>query len=397
MKPRIMKAKVLLPLFLALAVAFHVPGASAQYAPSEPAKPDRPAAPQEFGADKSYVTPLLEIPVFLLLLNGADRLLYPDAREPNGQKTYDTTPSTTWDHIAHGHWVYDRDPFGVNQFEHPYQGSVFHGFARSAGLNYWEALLYDNYGSYLWKMAGETGDPSINDMITTGQAGSLFGEALFRMASLVLETDDGRKPGFWRELGAAVISPSMAANRLVFGERFSPVFRSHDPATFWRLRLGVSQNFDQIDNAGSSTVSRYEGTLDYTMAYGLPGKPGYSYTRPFDYFHFESSVAYSSKRTTFDNVMIRGLLFGTDYGPATPTAASGAFTAAMTTSRRRSSAFRARPSRWGRRSSRGSRREWRFRARCSAAPAMAQPGTSHLRVCATTTTALLRRGSSLCA
>jgi len=23
------------------------------------------------------------------------------------------------------------------------------------------------------------------------------------------------------------------------------------------------------------------------MAYGLPGKPGYTYTRPFDYFHFE--------------------------------------------------------------------------------------------------------------
>jgi hypothetical protein len=34
-------------------------------------------------------------------------------------------------------------------------------------------------------MAGETDPPSINDMITTGQAGSLLGEALYRMADLV--------------------------------------------------------------------------------------------------------------------------------------------------------------------------------------------------------------------
>ena len=36
------------------------------------------------------------------------------------------------------------------------------------------------------KMAGETDPPSINDMITTGQAGSLLGEALYRMADRLL-------------------------------------------------------------------------------------------------------------------------------------------------------------------------------------------------------------------
>jgi hypothetical protein len=127
------------------------------------------------GTGKSYLIPALEIPAFLLLLNGYDRLAYPDAVEPDGKKTYSSNLSTTWDHVVNGHWVIDRDPFAMNQFNHPYQGSVFHGFARSAGLNYWEALLYDNVGSYLWKMAGETGDPSLNDQITTGQAGSFLG------------------------------------------------------------------------------------------------------------------------------------------------------------------------------------------------------------------------------
>ena len=46
------------------------------------------------GIGKSYLIPALEIPAFLLLLNGYDRLAYPDLKEPDGKKTYSTTPST---------------------------------------------------------------------------------------------------------------------------------------------------------------------------------------------------------------------------------------------------------------------------------------------------------------
>jgi hypothetical protein len=276
-------------------------------------KPVAPVAASSWGtgAHKSYLIPALEIPAFLMLLNVYDRYAYPDLLEPDGKKTYSTTPSTTWDHIVNGHWVIDRDQFAMNQFNHPYQGSIFHGFARSAGLNYWEALLYDNAGSYLWKMAGETGDPSINDQITTGQAGSFLGEALFRMANLVLE-GEGEKPGFWRELGAAALSPSMGFNRYSFGDRFKPLFSSHNPATFWRLQLGASLSENLNDKGGPNTIKRTETTAAFTMAYGLPGKPGYSYDRPFDYFHFELSTL-GTLDNPVDNIMIRGLLYGTDY------------------------------------------------------------------------------------
>ena len=170
----------------------------------------------ETGAGKSYLIPALEIPAFLLLLNGYDRLAYPNSVEPDGQKTYNSNLSTFWDHVVHGPWGVDTDAFNVNQFMHPYQGSMYHGFARSAGLNYWESLLYTNAGSFLWETGGETTHPSINDQIASGIGGSFFGEALFRMASLVLEGDGG-KPGFWRELGATVLSPPTGFNRLAFG------------------------------------------------------------------------------------------------------------------------------------------------------------------------------------
>lgn len=264
----------------------------------------------ETGEGKSYLIPALEIPAFLLLLNGYDRLAYPNDME-DGKKVYDTTLSSFWDHVTRGPWGIDRDAFSMNQFAHPYQGSMYQGFARSAGLNYWESLLYTNVGSFLWETGGETTHPSINDQIASGIGGSFFGEALFRMASLVLEGHGG-KPGLLRELGAAALSPPTGINRLAFGDRFKAVFPSHDPATFWRLRLGVSLTSNLNDQGSASTINRTEASGDFMMAYGLPGKPGYSYKRPFDYFHFEFT-SLGTVDNPFDNVMIRGLLIGSDY------------------------------------------------------------------------------------
>jgi hypothetical protein len=264
------------------------------------------------GTGKSYLVPALEIPAFIILLNAFDRTVYANDVE-NGKKVYDTNLSTFWDHVVHGPWGVDTDSFAMNQFNHPYQGSMYYGFARSAGLNYWESLLYTNVGSFLWETAGETTNPSINDQIASGIGGSFFGEALFRMASLLLEGDGhGDKPGFWREIGATILSPPTGINRFVFGDRFAPVFPSHNPATFWRLRLGASINQDTYDQSGPSTIKQIEGTADFSMDYGLPGKPGYSYTRPFDYFNFEFTSV-STSDNPFDNIMIRGLLLGKKY------------------------------------------------------------------------------------
>ncbi|MDP2853758.1 MAG: DUF3943 domain-containing protein [Smithellaceae bacterium] len=264
----------------------------------------------ETGEGKSYLIPALEIPAFLLLLNVYDRFAYPNDME-DGKKVYDSTLSTFWDHLIHGPWGIDQDAFAMNQFAHPYQGSMYQGFARSAGLNYWESLLYTNLGSFLWETAGETTNPSINDQIASGIGGSFFGEALFRMAGLVLE-GNGDKPGLWRELGATMISPPTGINRFVFGERFKAIYPSHDPATFWRLRLGLSLTSNLNDRGSSSTINRTEASGDFLMAYGLPGKPGYTYKRPFDYFHFEFTTL-GTMDNPFENVMIRGLLLGKDY------------------------------------------------------------------------------------
>jgi hypothetical protein len=290
--------------FLVAAVALALAAAPAIGAAQDPASN---ALDWESGRNKSYAIPALEVPAFIVGLNGVNRLLFPDSSD------YDVT----WDSIERNltTWPeFDKDPFSVNQLGHPYQGGIYYGLARSAGLGYWESLLYTLAGSYLWETAGETTRPSINDHVSTGIGGTFVGEALFRMSSLLLE-GGGDTPGFWRELGAALISPPTALNRHLFGERFRPVFRSHDPAVFIRLRAGGTLTTDVETGGLLDDPREQEGSLDFMMVYGLPGKPGYAYRRPFDYFLFEFTAVpnASSAQDVIENVTIRGLLAGTGY------------------------------------------------------------------------------------
>jgi hypothetical protein len=254
------------------------------------------------GAGKSHLVPALDILCFDFLLNQFNRHFI-------DSKTYGSNLTSFRKNLT-GKWVYDTDPFATNQFLHPYQGSMYHGFARSAGLGFWQSLGYTTLGSALWETAGETDPPSINDQITTSFGGAFLGEPLFRMASLLLESGSGM--GFWRNLGAAALSPATAYNRLAYGERFDGVFRSNNPPVYTLLQLGLNINATVSSNQSASppSYSKGEAIVDATIAYGLPGKPGYSYTRPFDYFHFQFTAASGN---VFENIISRGLLYGTDY------------------------------------------------------------------------------------
>jgi hypothetical protein len=263
---------------------------------SENPKPDRSA---EIEANKSHLIPALEIVGFDALLNRFNSRSSTD---------YDVTLRSVRRNLR-GPWVTDNDPFKVNQLGHPYQGSMYHGFARSAGLSYWESLAYTFAGSAAWEIAGENTRPSRNDQIATGIGGTFLGEALFRMSNLVLEQWDGVGHN-WREVAAAAISPSTAFNRYAFGNRFGAVFASRNPAYYSRLQLGFSGT--AVNNQGTSTthLRRNEALADFSLDYGMPGKPGYEYDRPFDYFNFQGTI---SSANGFENVMTRGLLIGRSY------------------------------------------------------------------------------------
>src|SRR4051812_12135747 len=208
-------------LLAVLGILFHITLAAAE----EPATARR--LDWDTGENHSYFIPALEITGFVFSLNQVNRHLL-------GGSDYDTD-FDSFDRNLKTAPVYDKDPFSVNQIGHPYQGGIYYGFARSAGLEYWESLLYTLAGSFLWETFGETTPPSINDYISTGIGGSFVGEALFRMAGLLLE-GGGERPGFWRELGAAGISPPTGFKPPRFRGRFQPLFPRPRPGVFIPLR-----------------------------------------------------------------------------------------------------------------------------------------------------------------
>ena len=252
--------------------------------------------------EPDYQLPAIEIIGFEFLLNRANRYF------GSGRDDYRVTAGSIRRNLRSS-WGTDQDPFQTNQLGHPYQGAMYHGFARSAGLDFWQSLGYSFAGSALWEIAGEQTHPSRNDQVASGIGGTFLGEALFRMSNLVLEQGGGL-PRFWRELAAAAIAPSSGFNRLVFGERHGGVFSSHNAAYFSRLQLGYSSSVKR--DTGSSTIDfkRNEAQVDFAIDYGLPCSTGYEYTRPFDYFNFRATA---SSANGIENVMTRGLLVGRSY------------------------------------------------------------------------------------
>jgi uncharacterized protein DUF3943 len=283
-------------LILGWAVLLALPQTGlAQQTPSEASTPAAPPV------GKNYFVPFFDIVAFDFLLNRYGHSFV-------DRSTYEVDMASIRRNLS-SPWVLDNDPFSINQFMHPYQGSMYHGFARSAGLNYWESLAYTFAGSTLWEIVGETTLPSRNDQITTGIGGTFLGEPLFRLASLVLErTKNG--PGFWRELSAAVISPATGFNRLAYGNRFRGEFPSRDPAFFTRVQLGMMGTVS-VRKSFAQSLARNEEVADFFVDYGMPGKPDYAYRRPFDYFNFQFTTSTGSR---FENIFSRGLLAGRAYG-----------------------------------------------------------------------------------
>jgi hypothetical protein len=280
-----------------------VPGVSAATSPATAPAAPSPMRNMDARLYKSYGAAALEILAFQVVLNRVDHaFVKPD--------DYRVTMGSVRRNL-HSSWVEDRDPFAINQMGHPYQGSVYFNLARSNGLTFWESLGYAFAGSAVWEVAGETTPPSRNDQITTSFGGSFLGEALYRMASLALDRGGDSAP-LLREAGAALVSPALEYNRQRgMSRRAASLWAGATPATFGRLQLGASAPSDS--NVGPSlSTKRREVAADFALDYGLPGKAGYTYHKPFDYFLFRARV---SSVNGLESLATRGLLFGAPYGP----------------------------------------------------------------------------------
>ena len=278
------------------------PAASGPTSASEPAEQAAPRKGPLAKPELDYRLPALEILGFQFLVNRTNRYF------GTGREDYRVNLSTIRDNLKSS-WDTDHDPFRTNQLGHPYQGAMYHGFARSTGHDYWESAGYAFAGSAVWEIAGERTRPSRNDQVASGIGGTFLGEALFRMSSLVLEQGGGMTP-FWRNIAAAAIDPAAGFNRIAFGDRYGSIFSSHEAAYFSQLAIGYSGSVKRDVGSSTTDFKRNEAQLNFSIDYGLPGRKGYEYTRPFDYFNFQTT---ESSANGVENVLTRGLLVGKSY------------------------------------------------------------------------------------
>ncbi len=258
----------------------------------EPAKPDdlrlkedlrpRPVRPALTAAVESFS-------VFLLWAN-YNRL--------SGTKSWaNVTPESIRNNLS-SRWVLDDNEYYVNQFGHPYQGSLSFGAARSAGLGFWASTAYPAAFSALWELAGETERPALNDQVTTTVGGIVLGEILYRAADWI--RGDGRS--VWRQAVATLLSPLSTVNRTVV------VGGDPEPPAPLRLAAGVGALSTTAFDPRAGGVAP---SFDLRLTNGVPGSPGWRYERPFD--HFDLALLYAATPDPVFTLRARGLVVGSQF------------------------------------------------------------------------------------
>jgi hypothetical protein len=111
------------------------------------------------------------------------------------------------EHFRGEDWEFENDYFATNFFGHPYHGSTYHTSAVANGYTFYEALLFDVFGSACWELFAESTPASINDLVFSSTGGAALGEMFHR---LYLEVNSPFM---------ALASPMDALNGLVTGRK----------------------------------------------------------------------------------------------------------------------------------------------------------------------------------
>ncbi len=197
--------------------------------------------------------------------------------------------------IAHNFergWSTDADGFPTNMLGHPIQGTMYYNFARSSGYNYWVSLGVATIGSWQWEFFMENEPPAWNDQIMTAYGGSLIGETLYRISSLIVDESSVGAERFWRELGVGVINPARLFNRLISGRtsRVTNVYFYKKEHFLGEVAFGANNVADgtNIESKGNNSPVL---TLDF--AYGRLFKS--SKIKPFDFFRFKAALNFKNQ------------------------------------------------------------------------------------------------------
>jgi hypothetical protein len=162
--------------------------------------------------------------------------------------------------------------------------------------------------------------------VTTTIGGSVFGEVLYRMYRLVLDTG-GARPGGWRKLGAFALSPVSGINHALVGPRYNGA--AILPSSWMgELELGMVVG-GQIKEVSTGAPEGDAGpwvSVGAHVMYGVPGDPDLRLREPFDHFDARFSMSFARSVQPAPTLLLRGLVVGAELGePEAPVGLWGLF------------------------------------------------------------------------
>lgn len=255
---------------------------SATVSPPPPAPPPNPPNPPE----KLWLRPFAEGVISNLGL-AAYNLWISDVKWAR------VGPGSIADNFRSG-WEWDHDRFNINQFGHPYQGSMYYTSARYHGHGVLVSAGYTALGSLQWEYFMEREKVSYNDFVTTTMGGAMMGEITFRIAESILDESRTGLERVLRELGAAAVNPVYAVNRMIDGNTFAPKRkpksrnRIAEERARYRVSSGANLPFHSTTRGETSDPSQKvpKANTEVLVMYGNPFRA----QGPYDHFIFNAGV-----------------------------------------------------------------------------------------------------------
>jgi hypothetical protein len=202
--------------------------------------------------------------------------------------------TASWWANLHEGFTWDDDAFGVNQFAHPYHGSLYFNAARGSGYSFWGSTPFVAAGSLGWELFSENVRPSLNDLINTTLGGIALGEVAYRMSALL---SNRRTAG--GQMGAFLIDPISRTQSLIHGNES----RSAQPPVSTAALVAIGQRSGTGASPTGLTSSRpFIGlTVQYGSAFDEQA------TRPYDAFEFSLHLS-PNEHIVLTHAAISGLL-----------------------------------------------------------------------------------------
>lgn len=210
-------------------------------------------------------------------------------------------------------FAWDNNLFFINQLGHPFQGGLSFNAARNNGFSFAQSVPFTVAGTLVWEFFGETEQPSINDVITTSFAGTLFGEGSYRLAELALDDGDTGGRRVLREATAAFLNPLQGLHRLFSGrmwkvKRNGASYSSAEAEDETNCSVTLSDRY--VVASDGKSHGRHHPFVTISAAYGETADDE-SHSIPYDFLAVDGALAFGGGQPVIPRLSVTARLCST--------------------------------------------------------------------------------------